>query len=127
MNSKVGIRKFKLVNVKGRIFFKYPIKSLQLKLNNITLNSYRNGDNNINFTGVKSIGELQNLKISLERTLNNCSLGSFVDCLFLNCKGTSQFDLKKLFLYLKENQDYFTSYEAELFSGLGLAYTSLSY
>ena len=104
------------------------MKSLRLKLNNTntSLNTYRDGDKNINFTGVKNIEELRNLKITLERTLNNCSLDSFVDCLFLVSKGTSQFDLKTMFLYLQENKDFFTSYEAELFSGLGHTYKSFS-
>ena len=113
-------RSIKTINLKGRIFFKDQIKHLNgqlLKEGKLKLNLYRNTDNFINLTGLKQFCQFRQISDKLQTIIHNPPIGFCVDCCFFSLKTSVNFNIKNLYLELKQNKTYFCSYEPELFPG----------
>ena len=113
----------KTINLKGRIFFKRPLKDVDGKLfdqeSNIAIKLYRNGDTFLNLTGLKKFSQIRQISFKLKTTINNPPVGFCIDCCFLSLKAFYKFNIKNLYFLLKNilAKKYFCSYEPELFPG----------
>ena len=74
----------------------------------------------INVTGLKSAEEIEQQKSVIEEMFQQNVLKVRIDNTFFSKKDYTNIDMSSLYKHLKENKDYFVSYNIELFPGMYL-------
>ena len=74
----------------------------------------------MNVTGLKSAEEIEQQKSVIEEMFQQNVLKVRIDNTFFSKKDYTNIDMSSLYKHLKENKDYFVSYNIELFAGIYL-------
>ena len=115
----------KLKNIKVSFLFKNDVVKDQNKQNiwkngNFIFTIYRCNQKLINVTGLKSAKEIEQQKSVLEEMFQQKVLKVRIDNTFFSKKDYKNINMLSLYNHLKENKDYFVSYNIELFVGMYL-------
>ena len=81
---------------------------------------YRGATNFINVTGLKSVQEIKQQKLAMEKLFKQNIISVKIDNIFYSKKDSKNVDMGSLYNYLKGRQDYFCNYNIELFAGMYL-------
>ena len=85
-----------------------------------TFSIYRNSTKFINVTGIKSLQEIKQQKLAMEKLFKQDIISVKIDNIFYSKKDSKNVDMGSLYNYLKGRQDYFCNYNIELFAGMYL-------
>ena len=115
----------KIKNIKIRFIFK---KDVIVKTNSqiiwrngkITFSIYRDAKKFINVTGLRSLQEIKQQKLAMEKLFNQNIISVKIDNIFYSKKDNKNLDMHSLYNYLKQRKDYFCDYNIELFAGMYL-------
>ena len=115
----------KLKNIKVSLLFKNDIvknqnKQIIWKNGNFIFTIYRCNQKLINVTGLKSAEEIEQQKSVIEEMFQQNVLKVRIDNTFFSKKDYTNIDMSSLYKHLKENKDYFVSYNIEVFAGMYL-------
>jgi TATA-box binding protein (TBP) (component of TFIID and TFIIIB) len=115
----------KLKNIKVSLLFKNDIvknqnKQIIWKNENFIFTIYKCNQKLVNVTGLKSAEEIEQQKSVIEEMFQQNVLKVRIDNTFFSKKDYTNIDMSSLYKHLKENKDYFVSYNIELFAGIYL-------
>lgn len=115
----------KLNNIKASFIFKNNViqnqnKQVIWKNGNFTFTIYRRSRHLVNVTGLKSAEEVEQQKKLIEEQFQQKVLKVRIDNVFFSKKDYKNIDMCSLYKDLKENKDYFVSYNIEVFPGMYL-------
>ena len=115
----------KLNNIKVSLLFKNDIvknqnKQIIWKNGNFIFTIYKCNQKLVNVTGLKSAEEIEQQKSVIEEMFQQNVLKVRIDNTFFSKKDYKNIDMSSLYTHLKENKDYFVSYNIELFAGIYL-------
>ena len=85
-----------------------------------TFSIYRNTTKFINVTGIKSLQEIKQQKLAMEKLFKQNIISVKIDNIFYSKKDSKNVDMGSLYNYLKGRKDYFCNYNIELFAGMYL-------
>ena len=85
-----------------------------------TFSIYRNTTKFINVTGIKSLQEIKQQKLVMEKLFKQNVISVKIDNIFYSKKDDKNIDMHLLYTYLKGRKDFFCSYNIELFAGMYL-------
>ena len=74
----------------------------------------------INVTGIKSLQEIKQQKLVMEKLFKQNVISVKIDNIFYSKKDDKNIDMHLLYTYLKGRKDFFCSYNIELFAGMYL-------
>ena len=115
----------KLNNIKVSFIFENNVVKDQNKLiiwknGNFTFTIYKHNRKLVNVTGLKSAEEIEQQKKLIEEMFQQKVKKERIDNTFFSKKDFTNIDMPSLYKHLKENKDYFVSYNIELFPGMYL-------
>ena len=115
----------KLKNIKVSFIFEKNVvkdqnKQIIWKNGNFTFTIYKHSQKLVNVTGLKGATEIEQQKSVLEEMFQQKVLKVRIDNTFFSKKDYKNINMLSLYNHLKENKDYFVSYNIELFVGMYL-------
>ena len=115
----------KIKNIKVRFIFEKdvivkPNKQIIWRDGKSTFSIYRGATNFINVTGLKSVQEIKQQKLAMEKLFKQNIISVKIDNIFYSKKDNKNIDMHLLYNYLKGRKDYFCNYNIELFAGMYL-------
>ena len=115
----------KLNNIKASFIFENNLiqhenKQLIWKNGNFTFTIYKHSQQLVNVTGLKSAEEIEQQKSVIEEMFQQKVKKVRIDNTFFSKKDYKNIDMPSLYKHLKENKDYFVSYNIEVFAGMYL-------
>jgi TATA-box binding protein (TBP) (component of TFIID and TFIIIB) len=115
----------KLNNVKASFIFENNVvkdqnKQVIWKNGNFTFTIYKHSQQLVNITGLKSAEEIEQQKSLIEELFQQKVKKVRIDNVFFSKKDYKNIDMPSLYKHLKENKDYFVSYNIEVFAGMYL-------
>jgi TATA-box binding protein (TBP) (component of TFIID and TFIIIB) len=115
----------KLKNIKVSFIFEKNVvkdqnKQIIWKNGNFTFTIYKHSQKLVNVTGLKGATEIEQQKSVLEEMFQQKLLKVRIDNTFFSKKDYKNINMLSLYNHLKENKDYFVSYNIELFVGMYL-------
>ena len=115
----------KLNNIKASFIFENNLiqhenKQLIWKNGNFTFTIYKHSQQLVNITGLKSAEEIEQQKSVIEEMFQQKVKKVRIDNTFFSKKDYKNIDIPSLYKHLKENKDYFVSYNIEVFAGMYL-------
>ena len=115
----------KLNNMKASFIFENNLiqhenKQLIWKNGNFTFTIYKHSQQLVNITGLKSAEEIEQQKSVIEEMFQQKVKKVRIDNTFFSKKDYKNIDIPSLYKHLKENKDYFVSYNIEVFAGMYL-------
>jgi TATA-box binding protein (TBP) (component of TFIID and TFIIIB) len=115
----------KLNNVKASFIFENNVvkdqnKQVIWKNGNFTFTIYKHSQQLVNITGLKSAEEIEQQKSLIEELFQQKVKKVRIDNVFFSKKDYKNIDMPSLYNHLKENKDYFVSYNIEVFAGMYL-------
>ena len=122
----------KLKNIKLRFIFKkdilvQPKKQLIWRDGKSTFSIYKDATKFINVTGVKSLKEIEQKKITIEKLFKQRIISVKIDNIFYSKRDFRNIDMRGLYTYIRGNKDYFCNYNIELFAGMYLHPSNKNY
>ena len=117
--------KMKVKNIKVRFIFDKDVivkskRQIIWRNGKSTFSIYRGATNFINVTGLKSVQEIKQQKLAMEKLFKQNIISVKIDNIFYSKKDSKNVDMGSLYNYLKGRQDYFCNYNIELFAGMYL-------
>ena len=85
-----------------------------------TFSIYKDATKFINVTGLKSLQEIKQQKLAMEKLFKQNIISVKIDNVFYSKKDYKNLDMHSLYNYLKQRKDYFCDYNIELFAGMYL-------
>ena len=115
----------KLNNIKVSFIFENNVvkdqnKQIIWKNGNFTFTIYKHSRKLVNVTGLKSAEEIEQQKKLIEEMFQQKVKKERIDNTFFSKKDYKNIDMPSLYKHLKENKDYFVSYNIEVFAGMYL-------
>jgi TATA-box binding protein (TBP) (component of TFIID and TFIIIB) len=115
----------KLNNIKASFIFENSVlknqnKQVIWKNGNFTFTIYKHSQHLLNVTGLKSAEEIEQQKSVIEEMFQQEVKKVRIDNVFFSKKDYKNIDMCTLYNDLKENKDYFVSYNIEVFPGMYL-------
>ena len=115
----------KLNNIKASFIFENNLiqhenKQVIWKNGNFTFTIYKHSQQLVNVTGLKSAEEIEQQKSVIEEMFQQKVKKVRIDNVFFSKKDYKNIDMPSLYKHLKENKDYFVSYNIEVFAGMYL-------
>ena len=115
----------KVKNIKVRFIFDKDVivkskRQIIWRNGKSTFSIYRGATNFINVTGLKSVQEIKQQKLAMEKLFKQNIISVKIDNIFYSKKDYKNIDMGSLYNYLKGRQDYFCNYNIELFAGMYL-------
>ena len=115
----------KLNNIKASFIFENNLiqhenKQVIWKNGNFTFTIYKHSQQLVNVTGLKSAEEIEQQKSVIEEMFQQKVKKVRIDNTFFSKKDYKNIDIPSLYKHLKENKDYFVSYNIEVFAGMYL-------
>ena len=115
----------KLNNIKASFIFENSVvknqnKQVIWKNGNFTFTIYKHSQHLVNVTGLKSAEEIEQQKSVIEEMFQQKVKKVRIDNVFFSKKDYKNIDMCTLYNDLKENKDYFVSYNIEVFPGMYL-------
>jgi TATA-box binding protein (TBP) (component of TFIID and TFIIIB) len=115
----------KLNNIKASFIFENNLiqnenKQVIWKNGNFTFTIYKHSQQLVNVTGLKSAEEIEQQKSVIEEMFQQKVKKVRIDNTFFSKKDYKNIDMPSLYKHLKENKDYFVSYNIEVFAGMYL-------
>ena len=115
----------KVKNIKVRFIFDKDVivkskRQIIWRNGKSTFSIYRGATNFINVTGLKSVQEIKQQKLAMEKLFKQNIISVKIDNIFYSKKDSKNVDMGSLYNYLKGRQDYFCNYNIELFAGMYL-------
>ena len=122
----------KIKNIKVRFIFEKdvivkPNRQMIWRDGKATFSIYKDSRKFINVTGLKSIQEIKQQKLAMEKLFKKNVISVKIDNMFYSKKDSKNIDMGSLYTYLKGRQDYFCNYNIELFAGMYLHPTNKTY
>ena len=122
----------KLKNIKLRFIFKkdilvQPKKPLIWRDGKSTFSIYKDATKFINVTGVKSLKEIEQKRITIEKLFKQRIISVKIDNIFYSKRDFRNIDMRGLYTYIRGNKDYFCNYNIELFAGMYLHPSNKNY
>ena len=122
----------KIKNIKVRFIFEKdvvekPNGHVIWRNGKSTFSIYKDSRKFINVTGLKSIQEIKQQKLAMEKLFKKNVISVKIDNMFYSKKDSKNIDMGSLYTYLKGRQDYFCNYNIELFAGMYLHPTNKTY
>ena len=122
----------KIKNIKVRFIFEKdvivkPKKQIIWRDGKSTFSIYKDSRKFINVTGLKSVQEIKQQKLTMEKLFKQNIISVKIDNIFYSKKDNKNIDMHLLYNYLKERQDYFCNYNIELFAGMYLHSSNRNY
>ena len=122
----------KIKNIKVRFIFEKdvvekPNGHVIWRNGKSTFSIYKDSRKFINVTGLKSIQEIKQQKLAMEKLFKKNVISVKIDNMFYSKKDSKNIDMGSLYTYLKGRQDYFCNYNIELFAGMYLHPTNKVY
>lgn len=122
----------KLKNIKLRFIFENDVvkkvnRQIIWKNENISFSIYKDATKFINVTGLKSLHEIEEEKLAMEKLFKQKIIKVKIDNIFFSKKDNKNLDMHLLYNYLKDNKNYFCNYNIELFAGMYLHPTNKLY
>lgn len=117
--------KMKIKNIKVRFIFEKdviekPIRQVIWRNGKSTFSIYKDSRKFINVTGLKSLQEIKQQKLAMEKLFKQNIISVKIDNIFYSKKDSKNVDMGSLYNYLKGRKDYFCNYNIELFAGMYL-------
>ena len=111
----------KIKNIKVRFIFEKdviekPNRQVIWRKGKATFSIYKDSRKFINVTGLKSVQEIKQQKLTMEKLFKQNIISVKIDNIFYSKKDSKNVDMGSLYNYLKGRQDYFCNYNIELFS-----------
>lgn len=115
----------KLNNIKASFIFENNVvnnskKHIIWKNGNFTFTIYKHSQHLVNVTGLKSAGEIEQQKMLIEELYQQQVKKVRIDNTFFSKKDYKNIDMCSLYNDLKEDKDYFISFNREIFPGMHL-------
>ena len=115
--------KMKIKNIKVRFIFEKDVivkSNSQIIWRNgkSTFSIYKDARNFINVTGLKSLQEIKQQKLVVEKLFKQKITTVKIDNIFYSKKDYKNLDMHSLYSYLKDRKDFFCNYNIELFAGM---------
>ena len=115
----------KLNNIKASFIFENSVvkdqnKQVIWKNGNFTFTIYKHSQQLVNVTGLKSAEEIEQQKSVIEEMFQQEVKKVRIDNVFFSKKDYKNIDMCSVYNNLKENKDYFVSYNIEVFPGMYL-------
>ena len=115
----------KIKNIKVRFIFERdvivkPNRQIIWRNGKATFSIYRGATKFINVTGLKSLQEIKQQKLLVEKLFKQNIISVKIDNIFYSKKDYKNLDMYSLYNYLKDRKDYFCNYNIELFAGMYL-------
>ena len=115
----------KVKNIKVRFIFERDIiekanRQIIWRNGKSTFSIYRGATKFINVTGLKSLQEIDQQKLAMEKLFKQNIISVKIDNIFYSKKDYKNLDMHSLYNYLKDGKDYFCNYNIELFAGMYL-------
>ena len=115
----------KLKNIKVSLLFKNDIvknqnKQIIWKNGDFIFTIYKCNQKLVNVTGLKSAEEIEQQKSVIEEMFQQKVKKVRIDNTFFSKKDYKNIDMPSLYKHLKENKNYFVSYNIEVFAGMYL-------
>ena len=115
----------KVKNIKVRFIFDKDVivkskRQIIWRNGKSTFSIYRGATNFINVTGLKSVQEIKQQKLAMEKLFKQNIISVKIDNIFYSKKDSKNVDMGSLYNYLKGRKDYFCNYNIELFAGMYL-------
>ena len=115
----------KVKNIKVRFIFDKDVivkskRQIIWRNGKSTFSIYRGATNFINVTGLKSVQEIKQQKLAMEKLFKQNIISVKIDNIFYSKKDSKNVDMGSMYNYLKGRQDYFCNYNIELFAGMYL-------
>ena len=122
----------KMKNIKVRFIFEKdviekPNGQVIWRDGKTTFSIYKDSRKFINVTGLKSIQEIKQQKLAMEKLFKQNIISVKIDNIFYSKKDNKNIDMHLLYNYLKGRQDYFCNYNIELFAGMYLHPSNKNY
>ena len=122
----------KIKNIKVRFIFEKdvivkPNKQIIWRNGKSTFSIYKGATKFINVTGMKSVQEIKQQKLAMEKLFKQNIISVKIDNIFYSKKDDKNLDMHSLYNYLKDRKDYFCNYNIELFAGMYLHPTNKNY
>ena len=122
----------KVKNIKVRFIFERDIiekanRQIIWRNGKSTFSIYRGATKFINVTGLKSLQEIKQQKLAMEKLFQQIIISVKIDNIFYSKKDYKNIDMHSLYNYLKDRKDYFCNYNIELFAGMYLHPTNKNY
>ena len=122
----------KIKNIKVRFIFdkdviEKPIRQVIWRNGKSTFSIYKDSRKFINVTGLKSLQEIKQQKLAMEKLFKQNIISVKIDNIFYSKKDSKNVDMGSLYNYLKGRQDYFCNYNIELFAGMYLHPSNKNY
>ena len=122
----------KIKNIKVRFIFEKdvivkPNKQIIWRNGKSTFSIYKDSRKFINVTGLKSLQEIKQQKLAMEKLFKQNIISVKLDNIFYSKKDYKNLDMYSLYNYLKDGKDYFCNYNIELFAGMYLHPTNKNY
>ena len=122
----------KVKNIKVRFIFDKDVivkskRQIIWRNGKSTFSIYRGATNFINVTGLKSVQEIKQQKLAMEKLFKQNIISVKIDNIFYSKKDYKNIDMGSLYNYLKGRKDYFCNYNIELFAGMYLHPSNKSY
>lgn len=121
-----------LKNIKVRFIFENDLvkktnKQIIWKNEKLSFSIYKDATKFINVTGLKSLQEIEQQKLTMEELFKQKIINVKIDNMFYSKKDKKNLDMYLLYNYLKGNKKYFCNYNIELFAGMYLHPTNKLY
>ena len=115
----------KIKNIKVRFIFEKdvivkPNRQMIWRDGKATFSIYKDSRKFINVTGLKSLQEIKQQKLTMEKLFKQNIISVKIDNIFYSKKDSKNVDMGSLYNYLKGRKDYFCNYNIELFAGMYL-------
>ena len=122
----------KVKNIKLRFIFDKdvivkPNRQIIWRDGKATFSIYRGATKFINVTVLKSVQEIDQQKLAMEKFFKQNIISVKIDNIFYSKKDYKNIDMGSLYNYLKGRKDYFCNYNIELFAGMYLHPSNKSY
>ena len=122
----------KIKNIKVRFIFEKdvivkPNKQIIWRDGKATFSIYKDATKFINLTGLKSLHEIKQQKLEMEKLFKQNIISVKIDNIFYSKKDDKNLDMGSLYNYLKGRKDYFCNYNIELFAGMYLHPSNKNY
>ena len=122
----------KVKNIKLRFIFDKdvivkPNRQIIWRDGKATFSIYRGATKFINVTGLKSVQEIDQQKLAMEKLFKQNIISVKIDNIFYSKKDYKNIDMGSLYNYLKGRKDYFCNYNIELFAGMYLHPSNKTY
>ena len=115
----------KIKNIKVRFIFERdviekPNRQIIWRNGKSTFSIYKDATNFVNVTGLKTLQEINQQKLVVEKLFKQNIISVKIDNIFYSKKDYKNLDMHSLYNYLKGRKDYFCNYNIELFAGMYL-------